>query len=818
MTPSMIFNIPVDSMHLAASMAQRSASIASLELYAPAADANLSGLLSFDAENDLQLNLHTRDLMSLNHLIHADTLHADAHLSAHMTGALDSLCIDSFMGADAICYNKNEIDSMDVEIKAQRIAGDLTVQSDIALQQINASGLSIDSLNFRIDVDSERIDIAAALAAGEALKVRLNGQYLLHGPRMILFPLIEVDVQDRHWRGGGDSTSIVLGAGEVRVNNFELQRPDSTGIRTALSANGVLRLHGKEDLHLIVRNLDINPINGLLASPVNIRGIGNMDIHLAGSAEAPLLSLSATAQNFLYNGIAMNQVLGKLDYRDEQITAQIVSVQESDSLVLHTRLPIRLSIADKSFEIDENAPFEISLTTDHLQLSDLLPQQYKGKEITGLLNIDVHATNTLSNINPEGQIVLQNGRLRIDELGFALDGINSKLRIKPDSVRLAEFHASRDQGAMDVNGFAVLDSSIFSGIINFVQLHINADELYLSTKPEHEMQIDSDINITGPPDSLRMNGQIEILRSSFYIPALIGNDSKKQRGSNLPLLVQATTDATDAAVSDTLPAARQKPQALKNLRGALKVKIRKNTWVKGDNMRVEFWGDLDIVKNSDVFELFGDIEVLRGQYDFLGRRFKLSEGEIYFQGGEKINPTLNVKADYVFRDSRKDKKTLRLIISDRALEPKLQFTIDDKPITEGEAISYILFSRAPNEVGSSTTSQAGYIATDLVYGMMSAELSNRLGSSLGLDYIEIKGQDNLNSATFIVGKYVTPDLFMSYEHSIGALEEDTPPQVVTVEYELSKFLFLQLISGETKSTGMDILIKLDSQNYPYKQE
>ena len=53
--------------------------------------------------------------------------------------------------------------------------------------------------------------------------------------------------------------------------------------------------------------------------------------------------------------------------------------------------------------------------------------------------------------------------------------------------------------------------------------------------------------------------------------------------------------------------------------------------------------------------------------------------------------------------------------------------------------------------------------------MMSAELSRRFGQQLGVDYIEIKGEDNLNTATFIVGKYITPDLFMSYEHSIGTL-------------------------------------------------
>jgi translocation and assembly module TamB len=487
-------------------------------------------------------------------------------------------------------------------------------------------------------------------------------------------------------------------------------------------------------------------------------------------------------------------------------------IPRTNNLTVQGTIPAHFSIADQSFRLYENEPFSVAVKAERVPLENIYAPNEFIDDIAGILNLDIRAENTLSNITPAGVISIDDGRLKNDKYGIELNDLDMKLLIKPDSLVLRQFRAEQHDGWIDVNGFAALDSSLFSGILTAVRLNVNANKFYLSQKPEHEIQIDAKMTLSGPLDSLRYAGNIEIVRSSFYLPALTGHGGA-QKVRETPLLLEALAE-TDTLTADTtiaIAAKKQAPPLLKNIRGSLKVKIPRNTWFKSNNMRVELSGDVDVVKNSDVFELFGSIVILRGQYDFLARRFKLSEGTIRFQGGETINPILDVTAEYTFRDSNKEKRTVYLVVTDKAMNPDITFKLDDDDITEGEAVAYILFNRSPDEMSGQTNavSPQGYLATDLVYGMMSAELSRRFGQQLGVDYIEIKGEDHLNTATFIVGKYITPDLFMSYEHSFGALEEDRPPQVVTVEYQLTKYLFFQLISGDTKSTGADIILKFN---------
>jgi translocation and assembly module TamB len=424
----------------------------------------------------------------------------------------------------------------------------------------------------------------------------------------------------------------------------------------------------------------------------------------------------------------------------------------------------------------------------------------------------------LSDIQPSGAIRLQNGSFRQEELGFAVNNTEMQFSITQDSLILNNFSAQQQDGRINISGFAALDSSIFTGILNALEIKVNAENFFISQKPEHELEINSNIDIQGPVDSLKMAGDLEILQASIYLPALM-QTTGPSRTVQTPLLVKATTAAqSDTIVIDSVQQMEAKikaPPIMENLRGSIDVNMPKNIWIRNDNFRVEIGGNIEIIKNATFFELFGAINILRGQYDFLGRRFKLTEGTVSFQGGEQINPMLNIAAQYTFRDSQRDKRIVNLIVTGQAMNPDISFKLDDENITEGEAVSYILFNRSPEEVGAqqsgSAPSQTGYLATDLVYGALSAELSRRFGQQLGVDYIEIKGEDKLSTATFVVGKYITPDLFMSYEHSIGTLEEDRSPQVVTVEYELTKYIFLQLVSGDTKNSGADIIFKFDKE-------
>jgi translocation and assembly module TamB len=79
-----------------------------------------------------------------------------------------------------------------------------------------------------------------------------------------------------------------------------------------------------------------------------------------------------------------------------------------------------------------------------------------------------------------------------------------------------------------------------------------------------------------------------------------------------------------------------------------------------------------------------------------------------------------------------------------------------------------------------------------------------------MDYIEVKS-GSFDNASFVVGKYLTDKIFVSYEQNLGKIENpDVARYEMRMEYELFKFLFLQLTSSSLNN-GFDIIFKFDEK-------
>ncbi len=233
-------------------------------------------------------------------------------------------------------------------------------------------------------------------------------------------------------------------------------------------------------------------------------------------------------------------------------------------------------------------------------------------------------------------------------------------------------------------------------------------------------------------------------------------------------------------------------------------------------MNVEISGSLDVVKNGPDFELFGYINTQRGNYDFYGKRFEIASGTLTFQGGAGYDPKLQIEADNTLRTADKEKKNLKLEITGKASEPKLQFTLDDEQITEGDAVSYLFFGRSLEELAGGQKSTAGgdtketQLAQDVAAALVSAQINKALGKSLNVDVFAINAGQSWQQASFVVGKYLTPDLFVSYQKEFGdPKSNEVAPELFTLEYEVTRFLFLQLINGDDKKSGGDIIFKFE---------
>ena len=810
---STVLDIPIDTLFVAGRISTDEFQIESCIFENSIASLNGSGTLSQHKDSDVLVDILIKDAAPFASILSIDTLAVQGKLSAHIQGRPDSLALSARLFAYNLMFNEITLDSVHSDLDAERVNNVWTVSGAAEIDSLAAGGAKIGKIHAESVYMNERLESQLKLAITDDIKsqIRLIFQ-TLDGPQLLV-PDFSLDVKGRQWRG--ENIALRFDKDALWFDQFRLYCNENDDVQRDIEINGVLRTGGEENLQMNISNMNLSLPAAFIPGAGGVGGNLDMSLKIGGTAANPEIFSFLKITDGRYNDYSVNRIEAKAHYSKKELQANVLLAPRSDSLQFAAKLPMSLSIEPPLIQFEKESPLDLRIVAEKFPVQDAFDQGKTPQLVLGDLSINLQAGNSWNNLSPYGFIGLENGRASFEELGALFENIGFRFDINPDSVVIKKVSIQRGKGKITAGGFALPSRDFSQSFLDTFQLKLELDRYLLSTKPEHKLQVSSKLNIHGSQNDLQFSGDVQVLQSSFYLPALIKKGATKS-AQNAPLLVQAMStaplDTTHMASDDSVIIQVETPDYFQKMRGTVHVSIPKNTWIKSENMRIELAGDLDIRKEKNI-TLAGTIKVLRGQIDYLGRRFLLTKGEIVFQNQEQIDPLIDIAADYRFRDIHNKKRSLTLLTSGALSAPTISFVMDDNKITTEDAVSYILFQRAPGELGIDEQASAGaqtkQAASNFIYGMASASLSRRLGATIGLDYMEIKGQENWNSATFVMGKYLTPDLFVSYEHSVGALEEDRKPQVMTIEYELTKYFFLQLISGDTKTTGADIIFKID---------
>ncbi len=361
-----------------------------------------------------------------------------------------------------------------------------------------------------------------------------------------------------------------------------------------------------------------------------------------------------------------------------------------------------------------------------------------------------------------------------------------------------------------MTGFIGEDFDLGSGDPGHASLHVKAERFEAMTSRIFEAVIDADISVDVHGDSLDYDGSLTVRRSRYWIASTLEAMQGGGGREDQPLLVEAIQRHDSLTVRDTLKLAIDSEKLQRPWRGNLHLSLPRNTWLQGPDLNMELEGEMDIGYSNNRPELSGYIKVFRGTYYFLGKKFQVREGRIDFRKADEFNPPVQFDLEYSFRDASKQKSSLHILVTGPVMDPMIRYTFNEAPIEENDAVSYILFGRSLDELSHGQKSELGTTGVDMAGNMLAARLSSSVGDALGLDVIELQGENNWQRTTFTAGKYLTNDLFVSYTRGPGEGDDDDVNfDTVILEYELLEFLFLQLTEGNSKETGVDVFFKWD---------
>jgi translocation and assembly module TamB len=748
----------------------------------------------------------------LRRLAIADSVHFRGAALGRLYGPPDSLILDLKADLRQVQFNALYADSVKGTFILAILPDSLDGNINARIRNGLVSILPIDSVRVYTHLFKDSLRCTAHAFVKDSIEAKAFFRtYWDRLPIRVIFDKMEAQIMDQMWQGGGDSTRIL-----VRNQNYWFRDMQLIHNDQHISVNGLFSWTRAESLWGAWTKVRISQFNRVFPGLPGLDGLTTGRFHMTGTADQPIMRANLSIDRGQIDGFTYNRFVGEWSYEKEKAVWQATLHHDADNRIqMNGFLPLNLSLTSTQNVLYPQRPFQIGIQAQNLNLDFLSNLSENFRQVKGRLNCDLRLQNTLHNPQPSGFLSVSDGQVYVPRTGKKYQDIQMDIDADSSRLQLKRLQVKSGEGTISGQGTIGFVGGGLAPQLQQLNLALKADNFSALDTRDMAMVLNGDIRLTNSFREPRFEGDVTVVRSRINLPSL-ADMTASASASNLPMLVALQQDSAIAAAGPKSDSTLFK--TLRNVRGSVRIEIPRNTWVRSPEMNIEISGQINVVMNGAQAELFGTIQMIRGDYNLYGRRFEIQSGTITLQGGAEINPVVDLQAQHIFRTADKIKRVLKLQVSGEILEPKLTFLLDNSEIAETDAIAYLIFGR---NFDALTQGQRSDLAQDqpglnsntfkeLLAGQLAGEVTKAIRNTLDLDVIEFKGDNNWRQATVVVGKYITNDLFLSYQREIKmGRTYDTTPEQVTMEYEITRSLFFQATRGDEKNTGFDVIWKYE---------
>ncbi len=779
------------------------------------ADLNISGKLSPTELNDIEFKLITKDLSLLPNLNQFENVSVNGELSGGVQGYLDSLTSKINYSFNDITFQNNSLANFNGIIDLRKIKDSLSAYITTDLKNINADGFSIENIELKSGFTKNKIDSELIMVINDTSNAEIKTEVIIDSMITAYVSDFNFEISDYKWQNLNDTLILMIKDGKYEFKDFELFNGQQS-----IFIQGYLDLEKENNLAVKIKDLDIGELIRTVKKDINLLAKINLDLDLEGTLNDPNLKGELGITDLIYNNDIQGTADAKFGIKDKKIEYDLSLLMNNNEITSSGFIPLNLDTANTTSIIAKDIPLDINLKLDFPNLSLVSKYIDPLDKFEGNIESELRLTNSINNLDLGGFFKIRDASLVSEIYGVNYDKINLNFDAEGKKYQLKNLTIKNNEGEFTIDGSAEFREGIISGGPDNIEINIAAKEFEIANSRNLEAKIDGNISAITKLGDTKFNGEIKVLRSRIFLPFFTESASTKENEGSRPLLMKELEKLKEESDSTLVISDKAKLDSVietkfvNNITGKFKVLIPKNTWIVSPDLNIELSGEVDVVKNVDNFELFGNLETVRGKLSVYGKEFSVIKGVINFDRGSEINPGLNIQLNYMFRGADKKKRYLELFIAGNANVPELSFQLDDIAIDEGNAISYLLFGKSLDELSQSQKSSVKNSNEDLAKtiagNLVSAQLKNTIGDALSLDVIEINGEDNWKQASFTAGKYLTDDMYVSYEEGFGSSEtNEVNPTIITLEYGLTSFIYFQLVEGNDKTAGFDLIFKFD---------
>ncbi|MBC7504862.1 MAG: translocation/assembly module TamB domain-containing protein, partial [Sandarakinorhabdus sp.] len=188
----------------------------------------------------------------------------------------------------------------------------------------------------------------------------------------------------------------------------------------------------------------------------------------------------------------------------------------------------------------------------------------------------------------------------------------------------------------------------------------------------------------------------------------------------------------------------------------MQVTADRRLFVSGMGLESEWRADLKVIGPVTAPLITGRVELVRGDYDFAGKRFALTRGDLRFNGSFPPDPTIAVSAT-----STSNGFTAQLDITGTAQRPQIAFS-SVPALPEDEVLSRILFGESVTNLSAPEALQLAGALASLRGGNGGLNPINMVRKGLGIDRLRILPADTTTGrkTSIAAGQYIGRSVYV----------------------------------------------------------
>ena len=499
-------------------------------------------------------------------------------------------------------------------------------------------------------------------------------------------------------------------------------------------------------------------------------GLPQLNVQLGSSHGRIVSADSSAAQPY---ALAFGPIEGRVTMADDRITSRLsLPFEEHGRLELQARVgagagaPFSERSLDGSLEVDIDELAFVSNVVGALQ------------DTRGMLGGDVQLSGTIGVPRVTGKLALDDGRATVRAANVVLEDLGLVIASDSGNEITVDADARSGGGSLQARGRLELGQNGPEGRIT-----VTGEAFEVVDTQDAQVLVSPDLVLALEPDRLSLTGRVAVpsarltprepeqsVVSASADQVIVDDEGEKGRRFTRPSYADVTLELGDAVQ------------------------------LEGYGLTGRLGGGIKIIEvPGEPITGSGELRVQNGVYEAYGQKLEVARGRLLFAGGPIEQPGLDVEA------VRRPAESILVGARVRGTLKSPELTVFSEPtMPQQEQLSYLILGRPLQSASDSESSAMSRAA--LALGLKGGNfVSERVNENLGLDEfgIQTDPSESAAQASFVIGKYLSPSLYVSY--GIGLFE---PVNTLKLRYTITRRWQLVTESSSEASSG-DLIYNIE---------